>query len=485
MAGKHFEKLDDEARALHDSWDSIVRIVLLVAMLSVVVWAGVTVLRLSVHWALEHVLELGSQRSWIGALVLLGTLVGAGLVRGLLLRRRDWTDAAGDGMSIALENYHVTYDHDGDDPQPRYARPAFALAGKKLVATLLTVGSGGSGGIEAPVVMIAESLSAGFSRVLAVRSEHELRTYQLAGIAAAVSALLGAPFTAALFATEIAYGDRIIYRKLAYALWAGVIAYWLNTWLRGSYVPLFAGPAHSPEYSISELGGAALVAITVSVPIAFGFGKAMIYLEQVMTHRVRASWHAVVSSLAIGLVALALFYGAGLSPSHVLGMGEHTISAVLDGTTELSAWWMLLLVILGKTITTGLTMAGGGSAGLLVPSMYLGGVSGALVAHLVNLTGWAHLDPALFAVVGVGSSLVAVVGVPLAAIALVFEVFGKSFGPPAILACGVTYLLTLKFKIYRAQRSSPSPEADETGAAPQVEPAREEAELPRRAAGDS
>ena len=51
----------------------------------------------------------------------------------------------------------------------------------------------------------------------------------------------------------------------------------------------------------------------------------------------------------------------------------------------------------------------------------------------------------------------------LAAIALVLEVFGKSFGPPAILACGVTYLLTLKFKIYDAQRSSPSPNADETG----------------------
>ena len=104
-----------------------------------------------------------------------------------------------------------------------------------------------------------------------------------------------------------------------------------------------------------------------------------------------------------------------------------------------------------------------GSAGLLVPSMYLGGVSGALVAHLANLTGWTQLDPALFAVVGVGSSLVAVIGVPLAAIALVLEVFGKSFGPPAILACGVTYLLTLKFKIYDAQRSSPSPNADETG----------------------
>lgn len=463
MAGKHFESLDDEATALHDSWDTIVRIVLLVALLSVLVWGACTALRFAVHWAYDVVIAHAATATWVGALVLLGTLGLAGAVRGLLLQRPEWLDAAGDGMSIAIQNYHITYDHEGDDPQPRYAKPAFALAGKKFVATLLTVGSGGSGGLEAPLVLIAECVSAGFSRVLAVRSEHELRTYQLAGISAAVSTILGAPFTAALFATEIAYGDRIIYRKLAYALWAGVIAYLLNTWLRGAYVPLFVGPHHSPEYSLPELGAAALVAIFVSVPVAYGFGKAMISLETLIRGRVHVGLHATVSSLAVGVVALALFYGAGVEPSHVLGMGEHTISGILDGTTDLTVWWMLLLVLLGKTLTTGLTMGGGGSAGLLVPSMYLGGVSGAMVAHVVNLTGWAHLDPALFAVVGVASSLVAVVGVPLAAIALVFEVFGKAFGPPAILACGVTYLLTLRFKIYGVQRGSPSPDADETG----------------------
>ncbi len=464
MAGKHFESLDEEARALHDSWDAIVRIVLLVAMISVVVWAACTGLRTGVHEALHLLFHYVDERSWKATGILLGVLATAGLVRGLLFRSPAWRAVSGDGMSTALDNYHVTYDHEGDDPQPRYDRPAFAVAGRKLVATLLTVGSGASGGLEAPVVMIAESISAGFARVLAVRSEHELRTYQLAGIAAAVSTLLGAPFTAALFATEVAYGDRIIYRKLAYALWAGVIAFWLNGWLRGSYVPLFVGPSHSADYSAAELGASALVAVTVSVPVAFGFGKAMRTIEQLFADRVRPGWHSVISSLAVGLLALALFHGADVAPSHVLGMGEETISELLAGDAALDAWWVLLLILLGKTLTTGLTMAGGGSAGLLVPSMVLGGVSGALVAHLVNLTGWTQLDPALFAVVGVGSSLVAVIGVPLAAIALVLEVFGKSFGPPAILACGVTYLLTLKFKIYDAQRSSPTPDADETGA---------------------
>jgi CIC family chloride channel protein len=463
MAQTHFKRLDDEGRALHDNWDDIARLTLLVALLSVLVWAVCTALREVVHWALHVLFHASEGTGTSGIVTLLLVMLVGGLGRGLLLRREAWRPAAGDGIDLALSNYHVTYEHAGDDPQPRYARPSFSLAARKFVATALTLGTGGSGGLEAPLVLISEALSAGFSRVLRVRSEYELRTYQLVGIAAAVATLLGAPFTAALFATEIAYGDRIIYRKLAWALWAGVIAYWLNTRLHG-YEPIFVAPAHAPGYALSEYMGSALVAVAVSVPLALGFGLAMSQLQG-LVQRMRPSWHAAVTSVVAGLVAVALWSATSLRFSHVLGTGEETLRMVLDGNPELGTWWLLGLLVLGKMTTTALTLGGGGSAGLLIPSMYLGGVSGALVAQLVNLTGLVQLDPALFAVVGIGSSLVAVVGVPLAAIALVFEVFGKAYGPPAILACGVTYLVTLKVKIYKQQRSSPDPERDETGAA--------------------
>ena len=229
MAQTHFKRLDDEGRALHDNWDDIARLVLLVGLLTLLVWAACTALREAVHLALHALFHVTEKKDLAGALTLLGILGAGAAVRGVLLRRESWRAVAGDGIDLALANYHVTYEHAGDDPQPRYDQPAFSLAARKFVATLLTLGTGGSGGLEAPVVLISEGLAAGFSRVLRVRSEYELRTYQLAAIAAAVATLLGAPFTAALFATEIAYGDRIIYRKLAYALWAGVLAFWLNT----------------------------------------------------------------------------------------------------------------------------------------------------------------------------------------------------------------------------------------------------------------
>jgi CIC family chloride channel protein len=469
MASTHFRKLDEESRALAETWDQIARVTVLVAVVSVCVWAACAALRWAVHHAGELVVHGAEHGGLLGGALLIAALLAGALIRTLLYRRPEWRAAAGDGMQGAIENYQITYVHEGDDPEPRYVRPAFGGALRKAITTFLTLGSGASGGLEAPAVVIAESLAAGISRVLRVRSEHELRTYQLAGIAAAVATLLGAPFTAALFAAEVAYGDRIIYRKLAYGLWAGVVAFWCDTWLHGSYEPLFHPPPHEPLYSVAEYSVAALVAVAVSGPLALGFGRAILATRK-LVERAGPPWIGSASVVLAGLLALGLFHGLGIAPHHVLGMGEETVDAILGHSEELDAAHVLAIVLVAKLATTGLTITSGGSAGLLVPSMVLGGISGALTAHGVNLSGAATLDPALFGVVGIASALVAVVGVPLAAIALVFEVFGRVFGPPAILACGLTYLVTLKFKVYEAQRAAPPP-------APADEPEAEEPDV--------
>ena len=350
MAKSTFKNLDDESLALHDSWDHIARIVLIVTALSATTWAACTVLRVAVHEASHLLLHTTAHgEGWVGPAVLLSVLVAAGVVRGVLVRRAGWADAAGDGMDVALRNYHITYEHEGDDPQPRYDMPAFRLALRKGGLTFLTLGSGGSGGLEAPVVLISECLAAGFSRVMAVASEFELRTYQLAAISAAVSTLLGAPFTAALFATEVAYGDRIIYRKFAYALWAGVLAYILNNRLHG-YQPLFTAAPHGATYTMAEYGVTTLVAIAVSAPLALGFGIALTTTRNAV-RTVHPMLHGAVSSLAIGLIALGLWKGVGIAPHHVLGMGEETISLVLNNEPDLLVWWVLLLILAGKILT--------------------------------------------------------------------------------------------------------------------------------------
>lgn len=463
MARKRFQDLDEEQRALHESWDDIARVVLLVVLTSVAIWALCTALKKLVHAAGDGLLAFAAERgSWLGPGALMGALVAGGLVRGVLNRWQGWREVSGDGIDLALSNYHSTYQDEADDPGPRYRLSAFGLAVRKAVATLLTLGTGGSGGLEGPVVLIGESGGAGVARVMAARSEHELRTYQLAGVAAAVATLLNAPFAAALFATEIAYGDRIIYRKLAYAMLAGTVAYVLNNRFLG-YTPVFVAPAHAHTYTLAEYGVTALVAIAVSAPVALGFGLAMKHTKQ-LVGRVHTIARGAVGGAATGLVALALWWGAELDVRHVLGMGDWTLRQLLSVEGTGMSWGLLLLAAAGKMLTTGLTVQSGGSAGFLIPSMFLGGVSGAAThGLLVEIGLMGNVDVALFVVVGIASALVAMVGVPLAAIALVLEVFGAPYGPPAILACGVTYVLTLRLTVYEGQAMSPDPEADETG----------------------
>ena len=476
MATGRYEQLDAEELALHEKWDDVFRVALLVALLAVIVWAVCTGLRWVGHHGTEWLVHPTVDNGIVGAAILLGLLAAGGAIRGVLIRYWGWGDAAGDGMSVALENDHITYEHAGDDPQPRYQRPAFRLAFKKAVMTLLTLLTGGSGGLEAPVVLIAENIGAGWARIMRTSSEHELRTYQLSAIGAAVAALLGAPFAAALFATEIAYADRIVYRKFAYALFAGIIAYILNNHVAG-FDPLFVAPPHDRVYSLAEYGITAVVAVAVSAPIALGFGYVMTLSADVATqgHRLVVS---IVGPIAVGLIGLGLYYGLGLELHHVLGVGEQSVHDVLalaaghgaEGAhgepsgPSLGLWWVLLVIIVGRMLTTGLTLQSGGSAGLLIPAMVMGGLGGAMIAELIELTGlFPGLDPTPFVVSGIASALVAVVGVPLAAIALVLEVFGAAYGPPAILAVGVTYVLTVRITVYRTQRLSANPTADETG----------------------
>ncbi len=463
MGGRLFEQLDEEGRALHDSWDNIARVMFVVAMMSTAIWAVCAALRSVVHWVGDGLIGLVDQRGDLFAwAALFLALAVCGAIRGFLTERPAWREAAGDGVNVALSNYHVTYEHAGDDPQPRYDRPAFGLALRKAISTALTLGSGASGGLEAPVVLIGETMGAGWARVFRARSEHELRTYQLAGIAAAVGTLIGAPFTAALFAIEIAYGDRIIYRKFAYCLLAGIIVFALNQAFLNT-PPLFIAPPHAGAYTVRQYAVSAIVAVAISAPVALGFGMLMTHAGRIFD-RTPTLLRGPAGAVAGGIVALGLWLLAGMAPHHVLGMGTQTLHELLSDEAATFSWWFLLLAMLGKMVATGFTIRSGGSAGILIPAMYLGGVSGAATGKLLDLVGIAqNISPQIFVVVGVASALVAVIGVPLAAIALVLEVFGATYGPPAILACGVTYVLSLRLRVYQGQRMAANPDADEIG----------------------
>jgi len=376
-------------------------------------------------------------------------LIASGILRGLLLQIPSWKTSEGDGMARSLEFYHDTYDYDKDPMPPRYKLPTFIQAVRRVILTSLTVGCGGSGGIEAPVVPIGECIGAGWSKLFKVIKADDLRIYQMAGMSAAVATLLDAPFTSALFAAEIVYNARILYRPLMYSLIGAIVAFALNNHFL-QFTPLFTPKAHSFAYSIQEYIEVSAVALICSLPASLGITILFKKLKA-MIRPFPGPIQPIIGAIGTGAIGLGIWFGLGLEPQHVLGVSEETIIQVMsgEGNPLLGLWWVLVLLVVCKAFATGFTLMAGGSAGALVPAMYLGGVSGAAIFQILVTLGYeTQAHAAVFVVAGLASALVAVVQVPLAAIALAMEVFGAEYGPPAIVACVLTYLLARRWKLY-------------------------------------
>lgn len=461
----------DQSHLVQESWGHLLRNFLIVALVAASVWVLVSGVRFSIGYGSHFIFSpfeveepaaghTGQKTAEAEAesedgdmttawLILFGVLVGGGLLRGLLIQLPSWRSSEGDGMGTSLEHFHATYDHPEEGHQPRYDQPDFAQAGRRAVMTTLTVGTGGSGGIEAPVVPIGECIGAGWSRLLKVPNPDDLRIFQMAGIAAAVVTLLDAPFTAALFAAEVIYTDRVLYRTLMYSLVAALVAYALNNHFL-DFQPLFTTEGHSHAYNLFEYAEIAAVALICSAPAGLGVGW-VFRMTKTVLKPIPSLFRGAVGVGLAGLLALGVWSWLGIEPFHILGVGEETIAMVMDGEGNalLQVWWVLFLLVATKAVATGLTLGSGGSAGALVPAMFMGGLMGGGVYHLLNSLGYASSgDPALYVVAGLASALVAVVQVPLAAIAFVMEVFGATFGPPAIVSCVLTYMIAKRLRLY-------------------------------------
>src|SRR5690606_21208324 len=95
LVRNHFERLDEEQRALHDSWDNIVRVVLLVVVTSTAIWALCALTKYLVHLTADGLLSAVAKASfWKGAAILLGALLAGGIARGVLNRWESWRAVA-------------------------------------------------------------------------------------------------------------------------------------------------------------------------------------------------------------------------------------------------------------------------------------------------------------------------------------------------------------------------------------------------------
>lgn len=317
-----------------------------------------------------------------------------------------------------------------------------------IVSSILTVGFGGSVGLEGPTVATGAAIGSGVGQVF--RLNYRQITHMLAfASAAALAAIFKAPIAAIVFALEVIMIDLTMV-SLVPLLLASVTA------VLTSYVFMGRGAIYAIQsvdpFTYSDLIWYALLGVFAGF-ISIYFTKVYIHITKLFSEI--KSWY---KRLLIGgsILGLLIF----VFPS-LFGEGYEFINAALHGDNSQmfdnslfssfqdNIWIVLALmlaVILMKAIATSVTFGAGGIGGIFAPSLFLGTYSGLFFAKAVNLSQVATVSESNFALVGMAGLISGVLHAPLTAIFLIAEITtGYQLFVPLMITATLSYATTRIF----------------------------------------
>jgi CIC family chloride channel protein len=338
----------------------------------------------------------------------------------------------------------------------------------KMIASIATLGFGGSGGREGPTMQIGGSIGSIVGRYLRV-TDRERRILLVAGTAAGMSAVFRTPLGAALLAVEVLHRDDFESDALVPSVLASVVSYSVFISFFGEST-LFAHavkypfvPAHLPLYAAM-----ALVVSGAAATFVWTLGSVRRTAEKL---KVPAWVKPAIGGLLLGALATPIIHflgrrmgdGQGLG---ILGGGYGAAQLAITGATWFPGGWrgVEILVVLGviKLVATSLTVGSGGSAGDFGPSMVMGGIFGGAFGRAAQLL-WHDpaIDPGAFALVGMATFYGGLAHVPIGSLVMTCELAGSyDLLVPLMLAEGIAYVALRNQTLYHAQvttkRDSPA-----------------------------
>ena len=365
-------------------------------------------------------------------------------------------EAEGHGTDSAIAAYHY---HQGQ------IRPRVPLV--KIVASALTLGTGGSGGREGPIAQIGAGFGSFLGTVFRLRPV-ERRILMAAGIGRGVAAIFRAPLAGALFASEVLYRSPDFESEVIIpAGLASVFAY-CTFGLAFGWQPLFTLP--------SDLAGLLIFnnplnLISYTLLALFMVVLAMLYTRTFygltyLFHRLalRPHFKPAIGAFLSGLLGVTLYYllGRDQQSLSVLAFGYGILQDAMrlppEGRASLFFALVLLAVALGKIVTTGLTIGSGGSGGVFGPSMVIGGCGGGALGIFLHWLWPASVPhPSSFAIVGMAGFFAAAAKTPFSTLVMVSELTGNyNLLLPTLWVCALAFLLSDEQSIYSSQVESRS-----------------------------
>ena len=313
-----------------------------------------------------------------------------------------------------------------------------------VAASGLALGTGASGGREAPIVLIGGSCGSLLGRFFAL-DEERMRTLVACGAAAGIGASFNAPIGGMMFAIELIIGGYRT-RDLQAVVLASVIGSVTARQLIGAAI--IYQPNQSYGWTtLGELGLYLILGI-----VAAGFGLGLLYGGDMVgrTFARMTVWAPVrlgLGGLGVGLIALAVpeVLGTGDNLPPIDGM-RNPIQRMLEGDvgyTGLVAAGFLLLLAVAKLAATCLSTGSGNAVGIFSPALFVGAAAGGALGFVADTVApGVGIQPGAFALVGMAAVFTAAARTPLTAIVIVFEITNDyQLVLPLMLAAGVALVI--------------------------------------------
>ncbi|MES2747382.1 MAG: chloride channel protein [Bacteroidota bacterium] len=321
----------------------------------------------------------------------------------------------------------------------------------QIITSSLTVGLGGSAGLESPIVITGAAFGSNFAQKY--RLSQKDRILLLAcGVSAGIGAAFNAPIAGVLFAIEVVLTDITISAFIPIIISAATGALVSKILLSQDILLSFEKEEsfnfHNTPYYVL-LG---LLAGFVSIYHARNFRKVERFFSTFKNNSYKKALFGA-SLLAVLIFFFPALFGEGYETIKTLTTLHPEV--LLDNTlleSHKSNEWVLLvfvgIIVLLKSFATGLTLGSGGNGGNFAPSLFVGSYLGFFVAKFMDLTGINNQLPITnFTIVGMAGILSGLFHAPLTAIFLIGEITGGyDLMVPLMIVSSISYAVSKQFE---------------------------------------
>lgn len=310
-----------------------------------------------------------------------------------------------------------------------------------LITSGITVGLGGSAGLEAPIAVTGSAIGSNISRIFNLG--YNERVILLAcGAASGIAAVFNSPIAGVIFALEVLlinFSIPIFIPLLISTVTSVLVS---NLIYQGQLFYLVTDKWHYEAIPFYAILGVICGLLSVYI------SKVTLFVEDFLS-RYNKILKPIIGGLFLGLMIFIFppLWGEGyktiellLSHSHNYIFNDSFFEGFVGNNYAILIF--VIAIILLKSFATAITIGSGGNGGIFAPSLFTGGLVGFSLAFFINITGIQHLSTVNFIAVGMAGILSGVVRAPLTAIFLIAEVTGGYIlFVPLMLVSAISYFI--------------------------------------------